>query len=268
MSIATRVRSLYKRITVKATANRTATLLITSAVVIAAASAGAYGMSGRHVANTADPNLDTSLTNLTHNPESEDETQQSTITGQRQTDQTGTDTKSDQKASSKATNSSSSTNAAGNNSQTGSQSKTASAGTPQAKAPASGPTSSYKQPTVAMTIVSATISTSGRACVDGEVRSGYQYNLQFPNNHTGGQVSYTWEYRQIPGQGLPREPIMPSSASLQVPAGPYSMSDTVSPAYGLMSFGIQSYEARLRVSGPNTVYSNWVTVPAISCSQL
>lgn len=256
-TIAARSARLYKRAIAKATAHRTATLAIAGLVLVAIASAGAYGFNSRNAAQTGLASNTISSNAKSNN----DKTSQSaTVNDESSTGQ------SDQQAGSSANSSTSESNkataarsAAPSTPAQASQSKSSTAPSPSPAAPPKQNNNPgikpIPGPSSVSTVTAISLSPTSSACMSyGGFYTGYSYSMEISYG-AGAPLNAYWEVSDG------SEPSLPSFNLSSIPSGTVRISDTLANHNGFSSSTSGTYNVRLRVTAPNSIVSNWITIP-------
>lgn len=107
-----------------------------------------------------------------------------------------------------------------------------------------------------MRVTNVTVSLGAPVC--NSLGFGYSFAIDFNADHTGGTLIGNWEY--VSGDGgygvvVPNETITPRTRSIM---------QIITDADRVMQSLAGPYQARLHITSPNDIYSNWMQVPSAS----
>lgn len=256
-TIATRSAHLYKRAITKAAAHRTATLAIAGLVIVTVASAGAYGFNSRNASQTA---LASNATGSSVTSNNDKTGQNAASNDQSSTGQNNQQTESSANSStSEANKTATASSATQSNPTQASQSKP---GTAPSPSPAASPKQNNNPgikpipgPSSVSTVTAISLSPTSSACMSyGGFYTGYSYSMEISYG-AGAPLNAYWEVSD--GSA----PSLPSFSVSSISSGTVRISDTLANHNGFNSSTSGTYNVRLRITAPNSIVSNWITIP-------
>lgn len=117
-----------------------------------------------------------------------------------------------------------------------------------------------------MKVTGVSITLGPLSCISGFQKYSYTYTLDFNTNNAGGITTGQWEASSDGGATIWWSTSLPTSLFYQNPQYGTRVYESSPPGMFTSLPGQTTYTARIHITSPNSVVSNWVTVPAgVAC---